>query len=412
MRSALVLLGCLSSLAACGVGRDAAEAGDPAVDDDASGNAELSTSLTVSPATTSLSAPGTATARLSTTSAGTWVVTISSLSAGAVATLSSKSLTSNAPVTISFSASGTAPTGTQSFTVKATKSGATTKTTTGALRITAAGGGTGGGTGGGSGQNTKRVLFDAAHNQVVGNADWVLDSHAPDPQPANPTSETSWSGGISAWGVALVKSGRYSVAQLPAGSALTWGGGGPGDLKNFDVFVSDEPETNFSSAEQLALMAFARAGGGLFLASDHAGASRCSSCTEAWRVINHFLVSGAAAGSFGAQVDGNNLGTVTGTATGAPFTDGPFGHASQLSYHSGSSVSATGANAHVVVVANGKGLVVASQLDGGGRLVLLGDSSPLEDGTCQCSAHLHNGWAEAGNAALLLNATAWLANDS
>ena len=57
------------------------------------------------------------------------------------------------------------------------------------------------------------------------------------------------------------------------------------------------------------------------------------------------------------------------------------------------------------------GFMAASQLPGRGRLVLLGDSSPADDGSCQCSASLQNGWGEASNAAFILNATAWLAHD-
>ncbi len=256
--------------------------------------------------------------------------------------------------------------------------------------------------------SVKRVLFDAAHHQVAGNANWVLDSHSP-PSPATPTSETSWSGGISAWGYRLVASGRYTVSQLGAGS-LSWGGGGTGDLQNVDVFVSDEPELAFSAAEQAALMRFAQAGGGLFLASDHKGAKRCTGCTEAWRVINDFLVTGAAADAFGARCDGNTV-SASAVVTDARFSAGPFGKGSTLVYHSGSTVSATGSSAFVIAASGSRGLMIGSELAGGGRLVLLGDSSPIEDGTCKCSASLHDGWSEADDATLILNATAWLAKN-
>ena len=256
--------------------------------------------------------------------------------------------------------------------------------------------------------SVKRVLFDAAHKQAVGNAYWVLDSHTP-PSPANPTSETAWSGGISAWGYRLVKSGQYTVSQLSSGS-LTWGGGGAGDLKNVDVFVSDEPEVEFTAAEQAALMSFVQAGGGIFLASDHSGAKRCTTCSEAWSVINAFLVTGAAADAFGAKCDGNNI-SATATVSDPRFAAGSFGNGTKLVYHSGSSVSATKTNAFVIAASGTKGMMIGSELTGGGRLILLGDSSPIEDGTCVCSAKLHNGWGDGDDATLILNATAWLAKN-
>ena len=262
------------------------------------------------------------------------------------------------------------------------------------------------------------MLFDTAHKQVAGNADWVIDSHEPDPIPASPTSRTSWSGGISSWGYDLHASRRYSIKQLPSATALGWGAGGPGDLKNFDVFVSDEPETAFSAGEAAALVSFAQAGGGIFLISDHSGAVRCGTCTESWRVINAFLQTGAA-NAFGVVCDGNDVGTsgLTGTATTAVlaphFTGGPFGAAATLIYHSGSTVSlVTGTTAAQIVVSSSVGgFMAASQLPSGGRLVLLGDSSPADDGSCLCSAGLQDGWAEGSDSAFILNATAWLAHD-
>lgn len=266
-----------------------------------------------------------------------------------------------------------------------------------------------------------RVLFDSAHRQVAGNAFWIVDADAPSPVPASPTSAASWSGAISAWGFGLFSSGRYAITQLPSGSTLNFGAGGAGDLSAVDVFVSDEPETAFTATERAALMSFASAGKGIFLVSDHSGAKRCSACTEAWQVINGFLTTGGAT-AFGIQVDGNDVGSgsagltgtpVSGTLT-PPFTAGPFGAASSLVFHDGSTVSVVAGhpNAQVIVRASSGGLMVASQLTTGGRLVVLGDSSPADDGTCTgCSAALHDGWDEASARAFILNATAWLAHD-
>src|SRR5437763_12490449 len=75
---------------------------------------------------------------------------------------------------------------------------------------------------------THRVLFDDSKAETAGNADWIISTSMPDPtaQNANPTSEGSWTGAISAWGVALQRTGQYSLKTLPPGNAITYGGGG------------------------------------------------------------------------------------------------------------------------------------------------------------------------------------------
>lgn len=300
-------------------------------------------------------------------------------------------------------------------------------TVTGAIAGTGGAVGTGGAagtggsvaTGGGSKRSAPyRVLFDTAHKQAVGNADWIIDAHSPDPSPASPTSETSWTGGISSWGFDLHQSGRYQIKQLPSTAKLAWGGGGPGDLQQVDVFVSDEPELDFAPGEQQALVTFAEAGGGIFLVSDHSGAVRCGSCTEAWRVINAFLETGAG-NRYGVKCDGNDVGAsgLTGAATSTSltphFSAGPFGDGASLIYHSGSTVSLVAGHGspELIYTSGVGGMMAASELPGGGRLVLMGDSSPADDGTCQCSANLQNGWHEGSDREAILNATAWLAHD-
>ncbi len=272
---------------------------------------------------------------------------------------------------------------------------------------------------GGSRGTGRRILFDAAHRNVAGNAVWEIDTHSPDPSPAVPSSETSWNGGISAWAFDLYSSGRYVVRQLAPSSALNFGGGGPNDLRTYDVFITDEPERDFTAAEMTAMSSFIDAGGGLLLVSDHAGAVRCSGCIEAWKVLNALVVQGPAS-VFGLRFDGNDIGTsgLTGTASGTPlglhFSQGPFGSATGLLYHSGSSVSVSGSNprAEVVVTSSAGGMIGASEHSSGARLVVLGDSSPTDDGTCtSCSASLFKGWEEASNAHFILNATAWVAHD-
>src|SRR5262249_47533876 len=60
---------------------------------------------------------------------------------------------------------------------------------------------------------TYNVLFDDGHAEEAGNADWIISTSKPDPlaQDATPSAETDWTGALSSWGVALQKTGDYSL---------------------------------------------------------------------------------------------------------------------------------------------------------------------------------------------------------
>ena len=58
-----------------------------------------------------------------------------------------------------------------------------------------------------------RILFDDGHAEEAGNADWIISTSKPDPlgQDSSPSAETDWTGALSSWGVALQKTGNYSL---------------------------------------------------------------------------------------------------------------------------------------------------------------------------------------------------------
>ncbi|MFF2043179.1 hydrolase [Kitasatospora sp. NPDC058170] len=269
-----------------------------------------------------------------------------------------------------------------------------------------------------------RVLFDNSKAETAGNADWIISTAQPDPlaQNANPSTEKSWTGALSAWGVALQRTGQYSLKTLPAGSTISYGTGAALDLANFDTFVVPEPNIRFSAGEKTALMRFVQNGGGLFLISDHTQSDRNNDGWDSPAIINDLLTSNGVDNTdpFGFSVDLKNIttdnpravndatdpvlhgafGTVTGSIlrNGTTFTLKPADNPSVkgLLYRTGSS-GTTGA------------FFVTSTF-GSGRVAIWGDSSPADDGTGQSGNNLFNGWNDpAGtNAALALNATAWL----
>lgn len=84
------------------------------------------------------------------------------------------------------------------------------------------------------------MLFDNTHGQTAGAADWVID------------------GGFSDFGQALASNG-YDVHELRQSTPITYN-----DLKNYDVFVTAEPNIPFKQSEQAAMEQYVKAGNSIF----------------------------------------------------------------------------------------------------------------------------------------------------
>src|SRR5258708_36277044 len=125
-----------------------------------------------------------------------------------------------------------------------------------------------------------QVLFDATKAETAGNADWVINGTSqrilspPVSGVTVATSETYWTGALSAWGVALAKllnSGAISlpgngIETLPVGAAITYGNGANAqDLSNYQVYIVCEPNIKFTDTEKTAILTFVNNGGALFM---------------------------------------------------------------------------------------------------------------------------------------------------
>ncbi|MFD8755934.1 hydrolase [Kitasatospora sp. NPDC059577] len=275
-----------------------------------------------------------------------------------------------------------------------------------------------------TGATPHRVLFDNSKAETAGNADWIISTSQPDPlaQNANPTTEKSWTGALSAWGVALQKTGQYSLKTLPSGSTITYGTGGALDLANFDTFVVPEPNIRFSAAEKTAIMKFVQNGGGLFLVSDHNNSDRNNDGWDSPKIINDLLTSNGVNNNdpFGFSVDLLNITTDNPRAVNDaadPVLHGPFGTVTGSILRNGTTFTlkpADNPSVKGLVYRTGysgnTGAFFVTSTFGSGRVAIWGDSSPIDDGTGQSGNTLYNGWDDpAGtDAALALNATAWL----
>ncbi|GGW41219.1 hypothetical protein GCM10010503_16740 [Streptomyces lucensis JCM 4490] len=272
---------------------------------------------------------------------------------------------------------------------------------------------------------THRVLFDNAHAETAGNADWIISTSQPDPlgQDSTPSAETDWTGALSSWGVALQKAGGYSLKTLPSGGALSYGGSSATDLSNFDTLVLPEPNTLFTAAEKTAIMNFVKNGGGLFMISDHTGADRNNDGQDAVEIFNDLMTNNSVDSTdpFGFSIDSLSIGSDHPAAIGDssdPVLHGAFGTVTKSLIASGTTATLKPADNPAVKgllyrtgYSGDTGAFFATSTFGSGRVAFWGDSSPVDDGTGQSGNTLYDGWndSSATNAPLALNATAWLA---
>ncbi|WP_126602696.1 immune inhibitor A [Dictyobacter aurantiacus] len=273
---------------------------------------------------------------------------------------------------------------------------------------------------------TYNVLFDNAHAETAGNADWVISTSQPDPlaQNPNPQVETDWTGGISAWGVALQKTGRYSLKTNT--STITYGNSSnPQDLSHFNAFVLPEPNTLFTSSEKTAILNFVRNGGGLFMIADHTGSDRNNDGYDSLMIFNDLMNNnGVKSDVFGIQFDALNISSENpsnDTPNGDPLLNGPFGTAQGSIIRNGTTETLNKTDnsaAHGIIYRNSysntgtTGVFFSGSAYGSGRVLAMGDSSAIDDGTCSSGNTCYNGWNDpaAQDNILFPNGTEWLAS--
>ena len=275
----------------------------------------------------------------------------------------------------------------------------------------------------------KKFLFDASHAETAGNADWVLDVDAgvvprfPTPAASGITAstpETYWTAALSSWGVALVKLGN-TVENLPSGTAITYGNtANPQDLANYSVFVVDEPNTLFTAAEKTAILNFVKNGGCLFMISDHTISDRNSDGYDSPAIWNDLMTNNTVqANPFGFSIDLTNISETTSNVLASPtntILNGSQGAVTQLKYSNGATITKTSGSVATPLIwrttstQGSTNIMCASSTFGTGRVVVVADSSPADDGTGSPGNTVYPGWTEiASHAKLHLNASLWLA---
>lgn len=287
-----------------------------------------------------------------------------------------------------------------------------------------------------------RVLFDNAHRQRAGNADWVVDISGRLPWPSVPKVESDWSGALSSMGKALFDSGRYTVETLTPHETLSYGIEAAQDLRNYGVLVIAEPSVNFTESEARAVEAFVHAGGGLLMVADHFESDRDGNGWDSVQAFNDLFTRVSAEGlgdnPFGFSVvevgyeaskaiEQKNGGEAVTLAEGAaehPVLAGVHGQVARVGMFKGGLFAIHDAKkvralVHALPIGAagygaGSPFVVVSE-PGAGRVVAIGDSAILNDGTDShgrrdASSDAWNSTTEQ-NAALVLNAIEWLAKN-
>ena len=295
------------------------------------------------------------------------------------------------------------------------------------------------------GQN--KILFDGSQAETAANADWIPDAdlfnlcfnpnatvgcgNEANPQrvltPAQSeitisTVETYWKGALSAFAVDCVKNGLH-VSTLPYNGQITYNNGSnKQDLSRYKVFVVCEPNIRFTAAEKTAILNWVNAGGGLLMIGNHAGSDRNNDGWDPPAIWNDLMLNNEVQNDpFGFSFDNTTFTQTTSNvvASANPITGGPKGTVTQFQFNGGTTMTlrpTVNGTVRGLVYKTGSSqdnsnAMVAYVQYGNGRVVAIGDSSPVDDGTGDTNDNLYNGYTAAvsGNhRKLLINAILWL----
>jgi hypothetical protein len=210
---------------------------------------------------------------------------------------------------------------------------------------------------------------------------------------------------------------------LPSTGSITYGNkSNPQDLSNYSVFVVDEPNTLFTVAEKTAILNFVKNGGGLFMIADHNQSDRNNDGYDSPAIWNDLMTNnGLKSNPFGFSIDLTNISEVTSNvltnATSNKILNGSQGKVSKLEFNNGSTLTLSPtANSTVQgliwqtsYAQSTTHVMTASSTYGSGRVYIVCDSSPMDDGTGASGNELYVSWSLYSHKSLFMNASLWLA---
>ena len=302
-----------------------------------------------------------------------------------------------------------------------------------------------------------KILFDNRKAESAGNADWVIDAdlhnlsftssgsitttgsesnaqRIPTPLQSGitaSTSETYWTGGISALAVDMAKKG-YVVESLPYNASITFSNStNVQDLSNYKVYVVCEPNIVFTTSEKTAIINFVKNGGGLYMISDHSVSDRNNDGWDSPKIWTDLMKNNVVQNDpFGIDFDttsvtGNFSGTFTNVSSNLQdsLLHGPGGNVTEVMWANGTRMSLNPTLNPTVVgdvyktspASGNTNVLVAHAHYFNGKVAAIGDSSPFDDGTGDPNDVLYNGYfadAAGNHQKLLINTVIWLATGS
>ena len=305
-----------------------------------------------------------------------------------------------------------------------------------------------------------KILFDATKVQMAGSADWVIDADLHNlytnnalniggtesnpqriPTPAQSTitastPETYWDGALSHWAIDCVRQG-YTVESLPWNGRITYGDAtNAQDLRNYKVFVVDEPNILFSAIEKNAIVNFVKFGGGLMMIADHTISDRNNDGSDSLMIWNDIMTTNTVqANPFGISFDIADISQTTSAVANLPTNQilhGPAlpvtcsvcGNVTQAKWSNGTTMTlnpTVNSSVTGLIYKSGSSttgttnVMCASATYLAGKVIAIGDSSIPDDATGDPSDVLYDGYitdAAGNHQKLLMNATIWLATNS
>ncbi len=232
---------------------------------------------------------------------------------------------------------------------------------------------------------TRAVLFDNAHLESIGNANWTI------------------TGGYSDFADTIKGLGYQVEENKNQKITLDY-------LKKYEAFIIPEPNTKFNPEEEQAIVEYVKAGGGLYMIADHAGADRNNDGWDAVKIFNNFSTP------FGLKFADKWVKKEM-PVRGKIEQDAITHKVKYCGTWGGTVIEILDpsiARGHIFLSEpNSGGAYIATANYGLGRVVAFGDSSPFDDGTGdKGSQQLVDGFnlLEADHRQLAINTMCFLLN--
>ncbi|WP_175421139.1 hypothetical protein [Marinitoga sp. 1135] len=253
--------------------------------------------------------------------------------------------------------------------------------------------------------NNKKVLFDNAHSQTAGNADWTITGGFSD----FADDIKNYGATVKQWG-----NDEYGSNQRDDDNRITYD-----ILSQYDMYVIPEPNIPFTKNEQDAIIRYIENGGSVFFIADHIGADRNNDGWDAVEIFNGFLKETHTIESKERYSD-DFVGRLGFRFREKQYSEDPI--TKIIKHEITEGVKETGAWAgtleYIMDEKNIKAViyykrdtwgayVIAGQY-GNGKFVAIGDSSPIDDGTGTSGDKLYDGYSYGNDRILMLNIIKWL----